>query len=178
VPAPNARYGRDVDEGEQEQPDHVHEVPVPGSEFEAEVFLRRHATGKQADQAYDQEQRTDHNVGTVEAGRHEEGRTIERTVEAELCVAVFEHLQRGEGHAEQDGDEEAQLCAGTVVMLQRVVRPGNSGTRQEQDQRVDQRQVERVERFDANRRPILEFDRASANSGLAASHVSPTRALW
>jgi hypothetical protein len=31
----------DVDGGEQEQPDHVDEVPVPGGEFKAEVLLRR-----------------------------------------------------------------------------------------------------------------------------------------
>ena len=30
----------DVDEGEQEQPDHVHEMPVPGGRLEAEMLLR------------------------------------------------------------------------------------------------------------------------------------------
>ena len=31
----------DVDAGEQEQPHHVDEVPVPGGELEAEMLLRR-----------------------------------------------------------------------------------------------------------------------------------------
>src|SRR5690606_40953629 len=41
----------DVDEGEQEQPDHVDEVPVPGGRLEAEVLLRRELAGEQAQQA-------------------------------------------------------------------------------------------------------------------------------
>ena len=35
----------DIDAGEQEQPHHVDEMPVPGGEFEAEVLGRREVAG-------------------------------------------------------------------------------------------------------------------------------------
>ena len=40
----------DVDEGEQEQPDHIHEMPVPGGGLEAEMLLGGQLTGQQAEQ--------------------------------------------------------------------------------------------------------------------------------
>ncbi len=41
----------DVDRGEQEQPYHVNEVPVPGGRFEAEVLLGREVALQRPDQA-------------------------------------------------------------------------------------------------------------------------------
>jgi hypothetical protein len=46
-----AAIAPDIDRDEQEQPDHVHEVPVPGGEFEAEMLFRREVTGIDAEQA-------------------------------------------------------------------------------------------------------------------------------
>src|SRR5690606_32008296 len=43
----------DIDGDEEEQPDHVDEVPVPGGELEAEVMLRREIAPVGADQADD-----------------------------------------------------------------------------------------------------------------------------
>ena len=45
----------DIDAGEQEQPHHVDEMPVPGSELEAEMLGRSEMAEKRADQAHDQE---------------------------------------------------------------------------------------------------------------------------
>src|SRR5580698_2098349 len=74
---PPAGAEGEVEEGEQEQPDHVDEVPVPGRRLEAEVLGRREAATHQPDQADGQEDRPDDDVEAVEAGGHEEGRAVE-----------------------------------------------------------------------------------------------------
>src|SRR3954465_8687876 len=86
----------DVDADEQEQPDHVDEMPVPGGELEAEMLGRREMTGIGADQADDQEDGTDQNMEAVKAGRHEEGRAVDVAGERKRSVAVFEGLHAGE----------------------------------------------------------------------------------
>ncbi len=58
-------------------------------------------------------------------------------------------LHAGEQHAERDGDGEAPDEAVLVVVQQRMVRPGDRGARGQQDQRVEQRQVQEVEKLDA-----------------------------
>src|SRR5271166_5732724 len=73
----------DVDADEQEQPDHVDEVPVPGGEFEAEVLGRGVVAAIGADQADNKEDGADQHVEAVETGRHEEGRAIDVAREAE-----------------------------------------------------------------------------------------------
>src|SRR5262249_57583994 len=67
----------DVDAGEQEQPHHVDEVPVPGAELKAEMLRRREMAEIDADQAHDQKGRPDDDMSAVEAGRHEEGRAVD-----------------------------------------------------------------------------------------------------
>src|SRR6476660_6782784 len=49
----------DIDADKQEQPDHVHEVPVPGGEFEAEMLGRRKMPGIGSEQADQQEDGAD-----------------------------------------------------------------------------------------------------------------------
>lgn len=145
-----------VNERKQEEPDDVNEVPVPGSKFEAEMLLSAHAAHQKADQADRQEDRTDYDVRTVEAGRHEEGGTIQRPIECELGVAIFVSLQQREHEAEDNRKDQAVACAGTVAMLKGVVSPGYSCTGQQKDQRVDQWQMEGIERLNTDRRPIVE----------------------
>src|SRR5260370_15517730 len=60
----------DIDTDEQEQPDHVDEMPVPGGEFEAEMLGRAEMPGIGADQADDQEDGADQHIEALEAGRH------------------------------------------------------------------------------------------------------------
>src|SRR5580704_18927386 len=48
---PPAGAEGEVEEGEEEKPDHVDEVPVPGRRLEAEVLGRREAAAQQPDQA-------------------------------------------------------------------------------------------------------------------------------
>src|SRR3954470_8018576 len=85
----------DVDADEQEQPDYVDEMPVPGGELEAEMLGRREMTGIGADQADDQEDSADQNMEAVKAGRHEKGRAVDIAGERERGVAVFERLHAG-----------------------------------------------------------------------------------
>ena len=46
----NGAGAPDVDAGEEEQPDHVDEVPVPGSRLKAEVLLRREGAIDRSDE--------------------------------------------------------------------------------------------------------------------------------
>ena len=63
-----------INAGEEEQPDHIDEMPVPSGELETKMLFGCEMSGKGTDQANDQEQSPDQNVETVEARRHEEGR--------------------------------------------------------------------------------------------------------
>src|SRR5262245_20598043 len=63
-----------VDDDVEAEPDDVHEVPVPGGAFEAEVALRREVAPLQAQRDEQQHQHADEHVEAVEAGQHEEGR--------------------------------------------------------------------------------------------------------
>ena len=117
------------------------------------MLLRREVPRIGAEQADEQEDRADDHMRAVEAGRHEEGRAVDVAFVVERRVAVFVGLHAGEQRAEHDGADQAPLQAFAVVMQQRVVRPGHGRAGGQQDQRVEQRQVPRIERLDALRRP-------------------------
>src|SRR5450756_1056481 len=95
--------------GEQEQPHHVDEMPIPGGKLEAEMLLGIEVAGQRADQADDEEDRADDHMGAVEAGRHEEGGAVDVAFEAERRVRVFVGLHAGEGEPEQDGQRQAPV---------------------------------------------------------------------
>src|SRR5690606_25384298 len=96
-----------IDGGKQEQPDHVHEVPVPGSELETEVMLLGEVAGIDARQADDQEDRADEHVEAMEAGRHEEGGAVDVAGVGEAGAAVLDDLNDREQDAQGDGQPEA-----------------------------------------------------------------------
>src|ERR1700712_119943 len=81
-----------VDADEEEQPDDVDEMPVPGRRLEAEVMVRLEMPGPGAEPADDQEGGADDDMEAVEAGRHEEGRGVDAVLEGEGGVAVLEGL--------------------------------------------------------------------------------------
>src|SRR5258708_35647856 len=72
-----------IDAAEQEQPDHVDEVPVPGRRLEAEMLLRSEVAGARPEEADDEEGGADDDMEAVEAGRHEEGLGIDPVDEVE-----------------------------------------------------------------------------------------------
>ncbi|KAH2775450.1 hypothetical protein KXW38_002127, partial [Aspergillus fumigatus] len=96
-----------IDADEQEQPDHVDEMPVPGGELEAEMLLRRELAGIGAQQADQQEDGSDQHMEAVEAGRHEEGRAVDVAGEVERGVCIFIGLHAGEAGTEQHGEDQA-----------------------------------------------------------------------
>src|SRR5262245_31513891 len=134
-----------VEAGEQEQPHHVDEVPVPGAELEAEMLLGREVAEIGADQAHDQEGRSDDHMCAMEASGHKEGGAVDVPGIVETGVAVFVGLHGRESEAQENGADQAPLQALTVVLEQRMVRPGHRSARGEQDQRVEQRQMPGIE---------------------------------
>src|SRR5215470_571216 len=55
-----------IDAGEQEDPHHVDEVPVPGGELEPEVLRRIEMPGEGADQTNNEKQAADDDVESME----------------------------------------------------------------------------------------------------------------
>src|SRR6202790_498521 len=86
----------DIDADEQEQPDDVDEMPIPGGEFEAEMLGWREVPGIGPDQADGQEDGADQHMEAVEAGRHEEGGAVDIAGEPEGGVAYFIGSQQRE----------------------------------------------------------------------------------
>src|SRR5262249_61847740 len=99
----------DIYAGEQEQPDHVDEVPVPSGEFEAEVLFRREVPGHGAKQADGQEDRADDYMCAVESGRHEEGGAIDIPSYVKMGMRDVVGLQTREGQAKEAGEKQTSL---------------------------------------------------------------------
>jgi hypothetical protein len=150
----------DVNAEEEEDPDHVHEVPIPLGEFQAEMLFRLEVAGIGAQQAHEQEDRADDHVHAVETGRHEEGRAVvvgrgmARVVaEDEGRVDELISLERREQQAEGDRDDQAldQLIA--LAVMQALQTPHERAARADQNHRVDDGQPPGVDDHRALRRP-------------------------
>src|SRR6476619_5647827 len=107
-----------IDAGEQEQPDHVDEMPVPGCGLEAEMMLHGERATDGTDQTHGEEDGADDNVEAVEARRHEEGRTVDVMREAETRMSVFIGLASGEHDAEHYGADQAQNESFAIALEQ------------------------------------------------------------
>src|SRR5262249_50073724 len=97
----------DIDAREQEQPDHVHEVPIPGRELETEMLGWSEMAEIDTNQADDQEGRANDHMRAVESGRHEKGGTIDVTAEMKAGVTVLIGLDAGESQTERDGEDQS-----------------------------------------------------------------------
>src|SRR5688500_6385130 len=91
-----------VDAGEQEQPYHADEMPVPRGGFEAEMLRRREVAEECAHQADGEEARSDDHVEAMEAGGHEKRRAVDAASEGKRCVRVFIGLNASEQRAEHN----------------------------------------------------------------------------
>ncbi len=140
-----------VDGGEQEQPDHIHKVPIPSRGFKADMLFGSEMALVDTDQAHAQKDRSDQYVKAVEPRRHEEGRTIDVACKPKGSVAVFIGLEDRKDSPEHDRDRQTRLNIFAIVILmdQRMVRPCRGTTRQKKDQRIDQGQMPRVKGGDA-----------------------------
>lgn len=68
----------DIDREEEEDPDHINEVPVPSCSFKAKVVVGREVPLQRTHQTYEEEDRADDNVDAVKTRRHEEDAAIDR----------------------------------------------------------------------------------------------------
>src|SRR5690349_2035628 len=119
-----------VDAGEEEQPDHVDEMPVPGGCLEAEMARRSELSCDRSEEANREEDRADDHMKAVKTGGHEERRAIDGSevtgaieigvcsirqlrdlgsveTESEWCVAIFVRLDAGEGRPQEHGEQQA-----------------------------------------------------------------------
>src|SRR3546814_16484362 len=97
----------DRDRSKEEEPDHVHEMPVPSRCFKAEMLFGCEPAIYGAEQADGKEDGADGDMETMEAGGHEEGRTIDAAAERKCRMGIFEGLEGGEDQAEHHGEDEA-----------------------------------------------------------------------
>src|SRR6266849_5780210 len=130
-----------IDTGEQEQPNHVDKVPVPGGELESEMLGRSEMAEIGANQADDQECRADDHMRAVKSGGHEKGGAIDVAAEIESGVAVLVSLNAGESETERDGEDKTPFESLAVVLQERVVRPSHGSARGQQDERIQERQM-------------------------------------
>ena len=183
----------DIDAGEQEQPHHVDEMPIPGRRFKAEMAGGRELAGNGAAQAHGQEDGADDDMGAMKARGHEEGRTIDGAqiaagnarngqagmgrvgegrqrqmveAEGERRMGIFIGLDAGEAGAQQHGDQKPLDGALAVAGLDGVMRPGHRGARGQQDQGVEQREMPGIQRDNAGRRPTADADIAEEDRGI------------
>ena len=145
----------DIYAGEQEQPHHVDEVPVPSGEFEAQVLFRGKLARQCPDQADDQEDRADDDMGAVEPRRHEECRPVDVLREVERRLGVFISLHAGETQTQRNGEDEPPFEALAVIMQQRMMRPGDRRAGGQEDQGIEERQMPRIKGLDPLRRPFV-----------------------
>src|SRR5262245_4825888 len=106
-----------VDPDEQEQPDHVDEVPVPGGRLEADMLVRPERRVICAHHADREEDGADLHMQAVEAGGHVEGRAVDGVLQRETLVDllyILEDLKACEHDTEADGDQE-RLERGPLV---------------------------------------------------------------
>src|SRR5690606_1658768 len=107
-----------------------------------------------AQQADQEENGSDDDMEAVEAGRHEEGRAVDRLRELERRMDVLISLHKGEQDAEQHSEHKAPDQSLPVVLQKGVVGPGDSGAGEQQNDRVVERQVEGIENLDSLRWPL------------------------
>ena len=116
--------------------------------------LRRELAGAGAEPADDQEAGADDDVEAVEAGGQEEHRRIDAAAgevngASEYSMAWQVVKRQAEQHRQaQPGDQASRSPSSSEWCAQVTVR-----AREQQDHRVQERQVERVEGVDAGRRP-------------------------
>src|SRR5690606_26213206 len=86
---------------------------------------------------------------TVEAGSHVGGRAIDGFAQRKRRMHVLIRLHEGEEHAKSHRESKAVYEPLPIAIEQRMVRPGYRGTRKKQDDRVVERQVERIQHLGA-----------------------------
>jgi hypothetical protein len=142
-----------VNAGKQEQPYYVDKMPVPRRKFKTQVLLSRKLPGKSTQEANGEKNRSDDDVEAMKTRCHEKGRAVDRAFEGEWRMGIFIGLNAGEGGAKQNSQDESCLEAKTIIVQEGMMGPGHRRARGQKNERVEEREVPRVECLDALGRP-------------------------
>ena len=140
----------------------------PGGRLEAKLPFGGELIGAGAEPANRQKTRADDDVEPMEAGREEKHRGVDAAGEREGRVGILDRLTRRERQAEEDGQAEAIDQDLLIALQQRVMGEGDGAAGQQQDHRVEQRQMERIEGVNRRRRPY-RHDRCPGYPGRTRS---------
>lgn len=112
-----------VNGDKQEQPDHIHKVPVPCGGLKPEVAGGCEMTFACAQPANKKKDAADKHVEAMEAGRHVEGGWEDAIFEPEGCMMVFIHLKAQEDKTKRGRNAKAQNRILVVAFQNCMVRP-------------------------------------------------------
>src|SRR6516165_1824883 len=115
-------------------------MPVPGRGLEAKMMIGLEVACPCPIEADDQKSRADDDVEAMKPRRHKKGRRVNAACKVKWRMAVFVCLDRGEANSKKDGQRQAPQQPVAVALNQRVMRPSDRGSRQQQDQRVEKRE--------------------------------------
>src|ERR1700733_16141319 len=96
-------------------------MPVPSGELESDVMLWGELAPIGAHETDKEEDHADDDVGAMKAGRHEEGRAVDRILKAEWRVDIFVTLGEDEQHAKRDPEREKGLEFPAIPLAQLIV---------------------------------------------------------
>ena len=121
----------EVDNREDDDPDHIDEVPVQAGDLAGHRLLRPEPSLRREPGHRQQVEHADGDVGTVEAGEHEEGATEEVAAQRQsLVVEVLElvDLEAEEDRAGQRRHAEPEHRLVAIVPLHPGRQPGRRST--------------------------------------------------
>ena len=125
------------------------------------MLLGGKVTFERAQQAYPQKDRADDHVKTMKPSRHVKVGAIDVSSKAKGGVAVFIGLANREKDPQHDRQRQTvDHIFAVIFMHQRMMGPSGGHPRTQQNQRVDQRQMPWIKRFDTNGRPHAVNGRA------------------
>src|SRR4051812_30714169 len=144
-----------VDRGVHHDPHYVHEVPVDPRDLDAQVIVGRRpvVAAYRADERDTEQGQSQEDVAPVQPCETEEGGSERQVVRAESDPRVLARLDQEEGEAEPEGDRETGDKPRAVVPLDGLERPVHREARGHEDDRVQEREVDRE--LVRMRRPLL-----------------------
>ena len=119
----------DIDIDEQEEPDDVNEMPIPGGRLETHMLFRREMPTPRPEEADEQETGADKNMKAVKPGGQIESRGIDAIGQLEGGGAIFKDLEAQEDDPQNYRQGDAGDEIGPVPLEQRVMGPGDGGAR-------------------------------------------------
>ena len=88
VPSGTADTSVNVHEDKEPEPDHVHEMPVPGDRLETEVIFRFEMALHCTNRDHREHDGAEGDVHAVETGQHEKGRAVDAGTQGQAKVLI------------------------------------------------------------------------------------------